>query len=57
MASTDEVDDTRLPRRVSRSGTRPRKSGPEADTLPGEDQEDIDTVNRLLGFLRTNDDP
>jgi hypothetical protein len=53
MSGTDEVDDIRLPGRVPRSGTRPRSSGPDAEAG---DDEDIETVNRLLGFLRSDDE-
>ena len=56
MSGTDEVEDIRLPGRVPRSGTRPGPTGPDADAL-GQDDEDIETVNRLLGFLRDTDEP
>ena len=54
MSGTDEVEDIRLPGRVPRSGTGPRHTGP--DAIDGDD-EDIETVNRLLGFLRDTDEP
>jgi hypothetical protein len=56
MSGTDEVEDIRLPGRVPRSGTRPRHTSPDVDSLAGDD-EDIETVNRLLGFLRAGDEP
>src|SRR5262245_2178042 len=56
MSGTDEVEDIRLPGRVPRSGTRPRRTNPDVDALAG-DEEDVDTVNRLLGFLRAGDEP
>jgi len=56
MSGTDEVEDIRLPGRVPRSGTRPRQTGPDADAIGGDD-EDFETVNRLLGFLRDADEP
>jgi len=56
MSGTDEVEDIRLPGRVPRSGTRPRPTSPDVDTLAG-DEEDVETVNRLLGFLRAGDEP
>ncbi len=55
MSGTDEVDDIPLPGRVPRPRTRPRSSGPDAEALAGND-EDIETVNRLLGFLRSDDE-
>jgi hypothetical protein len=58
MSGTDEVEDIRLPGRVPRSGTRPPRTGPDADAIDGNgDDEDIETVNRLLGFLRDTDEP
>jgi len=56
MSGTDEVEDIRLPGRVPRSGTRPRPTSPDVDALAG-DEEDVETVNRLLGFLRAGDEP
>jgi hypothetical protein len=57
MSGTEEVDDIRLPGRVPRSGTGPRRTGPEVDTIGREGgDEDIETVNRLLGFLRDTDE-
>jgi hypothetical protein len=56
MSGTDEVEDIRLPGRVPRSGTRPRHTGPDLDAL-GRDDEDIETVTRLVGFLRDTDEP
>jgi len=56
MSGTDEVEDIRLPGRVPRSGTRPRHTSPDVDALAG-DEEDVETVNRLLGFLRAGDEP
>ena len=55
MSGTDEVDDIRLPGRVPRPGSGPRSNGPDAEALAGGD-EDIETVNRLLGFLRSDDE-
>jgi hypothetical protein len=58
MSGTDEVEDIRLPGRVPRSGTRPRSSGPDVDALDAEPEPDeIQAVNRLLGFLRNTDEP
>ena len=58
MSGTDEVEDIRLPGRVPRSGTRPLRTGPYPDAIGGdEEDEDIETVNRLLGFLRDTDEP
>jgi hypothetical protein len=55
MSGTDEVEDIRLPGRVPRSGTRPPQTSPDVDALAG-DEEDAETVNRLLGFLRAGDE-
>ena len=58
MSGTDEVEDIRLPGRVSRSGTGPRGTGPDADGLDTEPEpEAIEAVTRLLGFLRDTDEP
>jgi hypothetical protein len=56
MSGTDEVEDIRLPGRVPRFGTHPRGTGPDAD-LAADEPESIETVNRLLGFLRDTDEP
>ena len=60
MSGTEEVDDIRLPGPVPRSGTRPRRTSPDVGNVGredgDEDSEDIETVNRLLGFLRDTDE-
>jgi len=56
MSGTDEVEDIRLPGRVPRHATRPHgRTAPDAEVRSGEDGEDIETVNRLLGFLRDDE--
>jgi hypothetical protein len=58
MAGTDEADDNRLTGRLPRA-PRSGTDSPDADAEPEldlPDDHEIETVTKLMGFLRSTDD-
>jgi len=62
MAGTDDVDGTRLPGRTPRRRRSGSRNGnghgraPDADRVPEAADDEIDAVNRLMGFLRDDEE-
>ena len=59
MAGTDDADETRLAGRIPRPPRRDDRSADAPDAgdaaLDGDEGEELDTVTKLMGFLRDSD--
>jgi hypothetical protein len=60
MAATDDADETRLAGRIPRPPRRDDRSGERSDPADtsldeDDDEQELDTVTKLMGFLRNSD--
>ena len=60
MVATDDADESRLAGRIPRPPRRDDRSGEPSDAVDpaldeDDDEEELDTVTKLMGFLRNSD--